>query len=76
MHLNSFITSIEHQWSIPERPFPVDVLYTNFLEVDYVEATIVTMLQIHVEQPREDVLVFFTGQKEIESIYENLKQRI
>lgn len=60
---------------IPGRRFPVDILYTKAPEADYLEAAIVTVLQIHVTQPPGDVLVFLTGQEEIESAEEILKHR-
>jgi hypothetical protein len=31
------------------------------------DAAVVTVLQIHLTQPRGDILVFFTGQEEIET---------
>eukprot|EP00249_Psilotum_nudum_P022504 c28541_g1_i3 orf=362-3079(+) len=60
---------------IPGRRFPVDIMYTKAPEADYLEAAIVTVLQIHVTQPPGDVLVFFTGQEEIEAAEEILKHR-
>lgn len=36
-------------------------------EADYMDAAVVTVLQIHLTQPRGDILVFFTGQEEIET---------
>ncbi len=51
---------------IPGRRFPVDILYTKAPESDYVQAAVVTTLQIHLTQPLPgDVLVFLTGQEEI-----------
>lgn len=44
-------------------------------EADYLDAAVVTVLQIHVTQPAGDVLVFFSGQEEIESAEEILKYR-
>ncbi|CAM6098163.1 unnamed protein product [Calypogeia fissa] len=60
---------------IPGRRYPVDILYTKAPEADYLEAAVVTVLQIHVTQPRGDILVFFTGQEEIETAEEILKHR-
>lgn len=36
-------------------------------EADYLEACVVSVLQIHVTQPTGDVLVFLTGQVEFDS---------
>ncbi|KAL3688626.1 hypothetical protein R1sor_014935 [Riccia sorocarpa] len=60
---------------IPGRRYPVDILYTKAPEADYLEAAVVTVLQIHVTMPAGDILVFFTGQEEIEAAEEILKTR-
>jgi len=61
---------------IPGRMFPVDIYYTKSPESDYVDASVVTVLQIHVSQPLPgDILVFLTGQEEIEIATEILTQR-
>ena len=36
---------------IPGRRFPVDIYYTKAPEADYIDACVVTILQIHVTQP-------------------------
>ncbi|KAH0630392.1 hypothetical protein JD844_013388 [Phrynosoma platyrhinos] len=60
---------------IPGRRFPVDIFYTKAPEADYLEACVVSVLQIHVTQPRGDILVFLTGQEEIEACCEMLQDR-
>lgn len=61
---------------IPGRMFPVDILYTKAPEADYLDAVVVTILQIHVTQAVPgDILVFLTGQEEIETAVEILNQR-
>jgi pre-mRNA-splicing factor ATP-dependent RNA helicase DHX16 len=63
-------------FKIPGRRFPVDIFYTKAPEADYIEAAVVTTLQIHVTQPlKGDILVFLTGQEEIEVAHEMLLQR-
>ncbi len=58
------------------RMFPVDIYYTKNPEADYVDASVVTVLQIHISQPLNgDILCFFTGQEEIETAAEILTQR-
>uniref|UniRef100_A0A8C9Y2Z0 RNA helicase n=1 Tax=Sander lucioperca TaxID=283035 RepID=A0A8C9Y2Z0_SANLU len=47
---------------IPGRRFPVDIFYTKAPEADYLEACVVSVLQIHVTQSPGDILVFLTGQ--------------
>ena len=60
---------------IPGRRFPVEIYYTKSPEADYIEACVVSVLQIHVTQPEGDVLVFLPGQEEIENCHEALKHR-
>lgn len=60
---------------IPGRRFPVDIYYTKAPEADYLEACVVSVLQIHVTQPTGDILVFLTGQEEIEACCELLQER-
>ncbi|XP_058183137.1 pre-mRNA-splicing factor ATP-dependent RNA helicase DEAH10-like [Rhododendron vialii] len=50
------------------RQFPVDIFYTKAPETDYLDATLITIFQIHLEEGAGDVLVFLTGQEEIESV--------
>nr|NVI75466.1 lethal (2) 37Cb [Cucujiformia] len=61
---------------IPGRRFPVDIYYTKAPEADYVDACVISVLQIHATQPLGDVLVFLTGQEEIETCQELLTDRI
>lgn len=58
------------------RRFPVDIYYTKAPEADYVDACVISVLQIHVTQPLGDVLVFLTGQEEIETCQELLQDRL
>ncbi|XP_059639588.1 pre-mRNA-splicing factor ATP-dependent RNA helicase DEAH1-like isoform X2 [Cornus florida] len=64
-------------FKIPGRRFPVEIHYTKAPEADYLDAAIVTALQIHVTQePGDgDILIFLTGQEEIETAEEILKHR-
>lgn len=61
---------------IPGRMFPVETFYTKAPEADYIDAVVVSVLQIHVTQDVPgDILVFLTGQEEIETVAEILTQR-
>ncbi|OQR72688.1 putative pre-mRNA-splicing factor ATP-dependent RNA helicase DHX16-like [Tropilaelaps mercedesae] len=62
-------------FKIPGRRFPVDIYYTKAPEADYIDAAVVTVLQIHITQPLGDILVFLTGQEEIEACQELLLER-
>lgn len=61
---------------IPGRRFPVDIYYTKAPEADYIDACVVSVLQIHATQPLGDILVFMTGQEEIETCQEMLQDRV
>ncbi|XP_053377827.1 pre-mRNA-splicing factor ATP-dependent RNA helicase DHX16-like isoform X1 [Mercenaria mercenaria] len=60
---------------IPGRRFPVDIYYTKAPEADYIDAAVVSVLQIHCTQDEGDILVFLTGQEEIETVSEMLTER-
>ncbi|KAL5638957.1 hypothetical protein ACGC1H_003356 [Rhizoctonia solani] len=51
---------------VPGRTFPVETFYTQEPEPDYVEAAIRTVLMIHQAEDEGDILVFLTGEEEIE----------
>ena len=52
--------------SVPGRLHPVEIFYTPEPEADYLEAAIRTVIQIHVCEGPGDILVFLTGEEEIE----------
>ncbi|KAK9947890.1 hypothetical protein M0R45_003488 [Rubus argutus] len=60
---------------VPGKLHDVKVFYTKAPEADYLDAAIVSTLQIHVTEPPGDILVFLTGQEEIETMNEILKHR-
>ena len=47
--------------------FPVTALYALEPESDYLEAALLTVLQIHLSEPPGDILVFLTGKEEIDT---------
>ena len=51
---------------LPGRPHPVDIIYMEEPEKEYVEAAIRTVLSIHLTEPPGDILLFLTGEDEIE----------
>ncbi|KAL5723235.1 RNA helicase [Ranunculus cassubicifolius] len=57
------------------RQHPVDIMYALHQERDYPEATLITIFQIHLEEGPGDILVFLTGQEEIESTQRLVKER-
>ncbi|XP_053310932.1 ATP-dependent RNA helicase DHX33 [Spea bombifrons] len=51
------------------RQHPIQVFYTKQPQSDYLQAALVTVFQIHQEAPTShDILVFLTGQEEIEAM--------
>jgi ATP-dependent RNA helicase DHX8/PRP22 len=54
--------------TIPGRQFPVDIMYVNEPEPDYIDAAMLTCLQIHKEEDPGGVLLFLPGQDDIESL--------
>jgi ATP-dependent RNA helicase DHX8/PRP22 len=63
-------------FTIPGRTFPVETLYTKEPEPDYLEASLITILQIHLMEPAGDILLFLTGQEEIDTACEVLFERV
>ncbi|KAK9817919.1 hypothetical protein WJX72_004309 [[Myrmecia] bisecta] len=51
---------------VPGRLHPVEIFYTQEPERDYLEAAIRTVVQIHACEGPGDILVFLTGEEEIE----------
>lgn len=62
--------------SIPGRLFDVEILYTDRPQLDYLDSAVTTVCQIHAEKPYPgDVLVFLTGQEDIESAHALLLEK-
>jgi ATP-dependent RNA helicase DHX8/PRP22 len=57
------------------RKFPVETFYTEEPEDDYLDAALCAVCQINETEPEGDVLVFLTGQEEIESLGRLLRAR-
>lgn len=63
-------------FTIPGRTFPVEILYTKEPETDYLDASLITLMQIHLREPPGDILLFLTGQEEIDTACETLYERM
>ena len=63
-------------FTIPGRTFPVEILYTREPETDYLDASLITIMQIHLNEPPGDILLFLTGQEEIDTACEVLFERM
>ena len=62
--------------TIPGRTYPVEILYTKEPESDYLDAALITIMQIHLSEPAGDILLFLTGQEEIDTACETLYSRM
>ncbi|KAF4461739.1 ATP-dependent RNA helicase DHX8 [Fusarium albosuccineum] len=63
-------------FTIPGRTFPVEILYSREPEPDYLDAALVTIMQIHLTEATGDILLFLTGQDEIDTSCEVLYERM
>lgn len=63
-------------FSIPGRTFPVEIMYSREPEEDYLDAALTTVMQIHLTEPAGDILLFLTGQEEIDTSCEILFERM
>ncbi|KAJ7945536.1 Pre-mRNA-splicing factor ATP-dependent RNA helicase [Quillaja saponaria] len=61
---------------IPGRTFPVNILWSKTPCEDYVEAAVKQAMTIHITSPPGDILIFMTGQDEIEAACYALAERM
>ncbi|KAI0000128.1 pre-mRNA-splicing factor ATP-dependent RNA helicase PRP43 [Russula compacta] len=54
-------------FKIPGRTHPVEIFYTQEPEPDYLEAAMRTVLMLHRAEDPGDILLFLTGEEEIEN---------
>jgi pre-mRNA-splicing factor ATP-dependent RNA helicase DHX38/PRP16 len=64
------------EFFIPGRTFPVDVQFSRSPCDDYVDSAVKQVLAIHVSQGAGDILVFMTGQEDIEITCELVEERL
>lgn len=64
------------EFIIPGRTFPVDIQYSRSPCEDYVDSAVKQALAIHVAQGPGDILVFMTGQEDIEVTCELMDERL
>ena len=53
-------------FEIPGRTFPVQKIFEKAAVNDYVDAAVKKAVAIHLQQPPGDILIFMTGQEDIE----------
>eukprot|EP01117_Protostelium_nocturnum_P013284 TRINITY_DN4942_c1_g2_i1.p1 TRINITY_DN4942_c1_g2~~TRINITY_DN4942_c1_g2_i1.p1 ORF type:complete len:1124 (+),score=313.50 TRINITY_DN4942_c1_g2_i1:133-3504(+) len=63
-------------FKIPGRTFPVDVLFHKTTCEDYVEGAVKQVLTVHLSHPPGDILVFMTGQEDIEATCGIVRERL
>ncbi|KEY72557.1 hypothetical protein S7711_05628 [Stachybotrys chartarum IBT 7711] len=63
-------------FTIPGRTFPVDVMFHRSPVEDYVDQAVQQVLAIHVSMEAGDILVFMTGQEDIEITCELVQKRL
>ncbi|KAK5576135.1 hypothetical protein RB653_007276 [Dictyostelium firmibasis] len=61
--------------SIEGRTYPVDIHYLEEPTSNYIQQTLQTIIDIHLTQPPGDILVFLTGQEEIERMIQTLDDK-
>lgn len=63
-------------FTIPGRSFPVEIMYAKEPVTDYLDESLITVMQIHLTEPPGDILLFLTGQEEIDTAAEILFERM
>lgn len=63
-------------FNIKGRTFPVEVLFSKTVQEDYVEAAVKQAVAVHLGHPKGDILIFMTGQEEIEATCFALQERL
>lgn len=48
-------------FTIPGRTYPVEILYTKEPETDYLDASLITVMQIHLTEPPGEWIVMIHG---------------
>ncbi|KAI0327247.1 P-loop containing nucleoside triphosphate hydrolase protein [Cubamyces sp. BRFM 1775] len=63
-------------FTIPGRTFPVEIFHSKSPCEDYVDSAVKQVLQIHLSLPPGDILVFMTGQEDIEVTCQVVQERL
>ncbi|KAK1442866.1 ATP-dependent RNA helicase [Babesia gibsoni] len=62
--------------NVPGRTHKLDIFYASHPQEDYLEAALVSILQINLTYKYGDILVFLPGQDDIESLEHMLKSKV
>ena len=63
-------------FNIPGRTFPVEIRYSETVIEDYVDQIVKKALEVHISEPPGDILIFMTGQEDIEAVCYLLADRL
>ncbi|XP_954227.1 ATP-dependent helicase, putative [Theileria annulata] len=63
-------------FKIPGRSFPVEIFHSKEQEFDYLETSLITILNIHLNEKPGDILLFLTGEEDIETGIKILEERL
>ena len=63
-------------FNIPGRTFPVDLFFSKTIMEDYVDAAVKQALTIHLQHGPGDILIFMTGQEDIEATCVLIAERL
>uniref|UniRef100_A0A9I9CZL7 RNA helicase n=1 Tax=Cucumis melo TaxID=3656 RepID=A0A9I9CZL7_CUCME len=62
--------------TVPGKLYPVEILYSNERPKSYIESCLKTAIDIHTKEPEGDVLIFLTGQDDIEKLVSKLEEKV
>ncbi|KAJ8569699.1 hypothetical protein K7X08_006276 [Anisodus acutangulus] len=62
--------------TVPGELFPVEIVHLSERPKNYVEASLKKDIDIHVREPEGDILIFLTGQDDIDKLVLKLKEKV
>lgn len=62
--------------NVPGKLYPVEIVYSRERPTSYLESSLRTALNIHVREPEGDVLIFMTGQDDIDKLVSKLEDEV
>ncbi|CAH8349750.1 unnamed protein product [Eruca vesicaria subsp. sativa] len=62
--------------NVPGKLYPVEILYSKERPGSYIESSLKVAIDIHVREPEGDILIFMTGQDDIEKLVSKLEERV
>uniref|UniRef100_A0A1J3HTC6 RNA helicase n=1 Tax=Noccaea caerulescens TaxID=107243 RepID=A0A1J3HTC6_NOCCA len=62
--------------NVPGKLYPVEILYSKERPGSYIESSLKVAIDIHVREPEGDILIFMTGQDDIERLVAKLEEKV